>query len=92
VKIVINKNDFFEVLKKFPELQEAYTEDFYQKYAKKEEGQKKLKIVLKKNEFLPSRMVVWVSYLSDVFEVEYEPHGLVRYKFIEKLKKKGKIV
>lgn len=84
----IEKDDFFSVLEKFPTLEEAYIKDFYEKYSKKKEGQERLEVRLKKNNYIPSDVIVWISYSSDVFIIKYKLSILASFEFIKMLKAK----
>ena len=59
--IKINREKFFEVLAGYPELEDAYTNDFWQKREKQIDPKRRLKISLKKDDFLPGKVDIYIG-------------------------------
>lgn len=87
--IKIRREDFFVVLKSFPTLENLYIKDFYRRHSKRRKGQNELKIILKKNKYIPSDMKIKISYVSEIIEIEYTRRYYKRYEFICCLKRKA---
>lgn len=87
--IKIKKDVFFLILRSFPTLENLYIKDFYKRYGKKRNGQNNLRIILRKNKYIPSDIKITVSYISDIIEIEYTQRYFKRYEFINILLKKS---
>lgn len=88
MNIRIKKNDFFEVLEKYPSVRRSFEENYKKKKNKTDDPNKKIRTVLKEKNSFSAQMVIILDN-SKIVEVRVLQSRLFSSNFVKELRKKA---